>query len=213
MTLDQFVAQNNGRFVDVDHVYGAQCWDLVELYAEQVLNVPREPWAITLGPQGAAKEAWTVFDSHMQHYFDKIPRGQQQPGDINVYDGHGVYTEGHINIQGNSGLVFEQNADPDNSPSHIANRLETYLLGSLRLKGGSQGDTIMEPADYRTNDGDVVNFYVSLLGRQPSPEEIKIYTGRPFKEVISGFTSSPEFKARVDSGLKPTKLMPGVYQV
>lgn len=55
---------------------------------------------------------------------------------------------------------------------------------------------IVEPADYRTNSGDVVNLYQALLGRKPSDQEINIYKDRPFKEVVSGFTSSPEFKNR-----------------
>lgn len=133
-SLNQFIYINEGKLVDVDKEYGAQCWDVVELYAEQVLNVPKEPWAITLGPELAAKEAWTVFDSHMQKYFDKIPKGQQQKGDINVYGPHGIYTEGHITIELGHGDVFEQNADPDHSPAHTSERATTYLLGSLRRK-------------------------------------------------------------------------------
>lgn len=139
MTLDQFVAANNGQPIDVDHAYGAQCWDLVELYAEQVLGVPKHPWAITLGPEEAAKEAWTVFDAHLQQYFDKVPKGQEQRGDIMVYDGHGIYTEGHIAVCLGNGQAFEQNADPDGSPAHVATRANTYLLGSLRLKGEDMG--------------------------------------------------------------------------
>lgn len=136
MGLDDFVKTYSGQYVDVDLVYGSQCWDLVELYAEQVLQIPKEPWAITLGPTQSAKEAWTVFDAHMQRNFDKIPAGQEIKGDINVYDGHGVYPEGHINID-LGGQVFEQNADPDHSPAHISTRPRTYLLGSLRKKGST----------------------------------------------------------------------------
>src|SRR4051812_1383946 len=87
----------NGLDVDLDKAFGAQCWDLAELYAE-MMGVPREPWAIPLGPNGWASEAWTYFDQspHMQKYFTKVATGQQQRGDINVYNGHGSFIEGHI---------------------------------------------------------------------------------------------------------------------
>lgn len=169
MTIDEFVAANNGKFIDVDHYYGAQCWDLVELYAEQVLGIPKEPWAITLGPEGAAKEAWKVFDAHMQRYFDKIPKGQEQKGDIPVYDGHGAFPEGHIAISLGGGQVFEENADPNGSPAHVYPRATTYLLGSLRKKGsgvmnfeeGNRLDFISET--HGLNDR-TKNFYKQFVG-------------------------------------------------
>lgn len=184
-TLNQFIYINENKLVDVDKSYGAQCWDLVELYAEQVLQTPKEPWAITLGPDGAAREAWTVFDAHMQKYFDKIPKGQQKPGDINVYGPHGVFTEGHMAIELGNGDVFEQNADPDNSPAHTAIRAETYLLGSLRRKE--------EPV---VNKGDVVNLYIALLGRQPDPAGLNSDIGQPWPVVFHNIVNSPEYAKR-----------------
>lgn len=142
MTLNEFISNPptgvNGTYVDVDKQYGPQCWDLVELYAEKVLGIPKNPWAVTLNPNSVAKDAWLSFDKNpqLQKYFIQIPKGQQQRGDVNVYDGHGVYTEGHINIE-LGGSVFEQNADPDNSPAHSGPRPTTYLLGSLRAKGAT----------------------------------------------------------------------------
>lgn len=164
MSLNDFIAANNGKPVDVDHAYGAQCWDLVEAYAEQVLGTPKEPWAITLGPEQAAKEAWTVFDGHMLRNFDRIPAGQEQKGDISVYGPHGLYTEGHIAICIGNGQVFEQNADPDHSPAHVSTRATTYLLGSLRKKGGN----VLQ--DF--NGGDAANLYKAMYGKDPSPQEI-----------------------------------------
>lgn len=127
--------------VDVDKAYGDQCWDLVELYAERC-GVPKEPWAITLGPEQAAKEAWTVFDAHMQKYFDRVPVGSQQAGDIAVYGPHGQYTEGHIAIWADNRQVFEQNADPNGALPHVYPRPNTYLLGSLRIKKQGGDDMI-----------------------------------------------------------------------
>lgn len=137
MSIDNFITANNGKYIDVDGAYQAQCWDLVELYAEQVLGVPKEPWSITLGPNGVAYEAWTVFDAHMQRNFDKIPLGQQTRGDINVYGAKPGFPEGHICIDLGAGQVFQQNASQAGSPSHIETRAVSYLLGALRKKGTS----------------------------------------------------------------------------
>lgn len=154
MTLAQFISLHDNQPVDVDGEFGAQCWDLVELYAEQVLGVPRAPWAITLGPNGDAHEAWTVFDAHMQEFFDKIPTGQQQPGDINVYDAKPGFPAGHICIDLGGGNVFQQNAPIEGSPAHTGARATSYLLGSLRLKEIAMGVTIVgTPASVSWGEG------------------------------------------------------------
>lgn len=153
MNIDQFVDTWNNSFCDIDKEYGNQCWDIVEQYAEDVLQIPRSPWAITLNaPQGqvsgVAKNAWLYYDLNPQlvKYFDRVSPGQEKKGDINVYDGHGAFTEGHIAIE-LGGQVFEQNADPDHSPAHIAVRPRTYLLGSLRKKGTDMNMTAQECSD------------------------------------------------------------------
>lgn len=199
MTLETFIANNNGKYVDVDGYYGAQCWDLVELYAEQVLGVPKEPWAITLGPEGAAKEAWTVFDSHLQKYFVKIPAGQQKKGDITVYGPHGIYTEGHIAIQGDNGLVFEQNADPDHSPAHISTRANTYLLGSLRRKGG----------DMASRD-DLIALHRLAVGVDPGASFIAAFEGQPIINAINNLQGFSGHAVATKDGLnKLNKLATG----
>lgn len=122
-----------GTFVDVDKEFGPQCWDLCELYAEK-MGVPREPWAIPLGPQGAAFEAWTLFQTsaHMKKYFIQVAVGQQQRGDMGVYAGHSGDTQGHIMIYLGNGQVFQQNA-PYGSDSHIDTFTTSYLLGFIRV--------------------------------------------------------------------------------
>lgn len=187
MTLDQLIANPptgvNGQFVDVDKEFGPQCWDLVELYAEQVLNIPKAPWAITLGPNQAAYEAWTVFDVHMQQYFTKIPVGQQQRGDINIYTIHPGGLEGHINIQIDNGQVFEQNADPDGSASHIYTRPTTFLLGSLRLKGEEQSMLDQTLVD---------SLYIAYWGREPNQTELEGWVGQPTNNLIKALDNTPQ---------------------
>lgn len=163
MNLDQFVSTYDGRFIDVDKAYGPQCWDLVELYAEQVLAVPKEPWAITLGPNEDAYEAWTVFDAHMQRNFDKIGVGQQQRGDINVYGPKPGYPEGHICIELGGGQVFQQNASQAGSPSHTETRATSYLLGALRKKGANMR---------QVSDENMYWVFRAFAGREPTKAEV-----------------------------------------
>jgi hypothetical protein len=177
--LSQFITNENNQSVNIDGEYGAQCWDLVELYAEQVLQVPKEPWAITLGPLGAAYEAWTVFDTHMQQYFDKILAGEQQSGDICVDEAHIGGPEGHIYIYVSPTEVFEQNANPDGSPSHLFNRPTTYLLGSLRRKG-----EIMQPTQQQIVDA------FAKFNSTPSSEQLAYYVAKTidvlYSDLING---------------------------
>lgn len=156
--LDAMIADPtiNGQPVDVDKEFGGQCWDLVELFAERC-GVPKAPWAITLNtdgsqPAGYAKNAWLYFDSNpnLQQHFTQIPAGQQQKGDITVYNGHPGFEEGHIAVSLGGTAVFEENADPDGAPAHVyTNRSSTYLLGALRLSGGIMADTVPK-ADFDT---------------------------------------------------------------
>lgn len=199
LSLDQFISQTDNTPVDVDKAYGAQCWDLVELYAQQVLNVPKEPWAIPLGPEKSAKEAWTCYDQseHMQKYFDKIPAGQQQKGDITVYDGHGVYTDGHIAISLGGNSVFEQNADPDGSLAHVYNnRSSTYLLGALRKKGDNM-PTISQAAydDFVAHKAQSERFVAAMqaAGLDPyAPDLTALY-----KDLVA----QKAYAVRVEQGL------------
>lgn len=193
ITLDQFVTANTNVPVDVDHEYGAQCWDLVELYAEQVLGLHQNPWAITLNgsaiyPAGDAKNAWLCFSDNpqLQENFDQIPVGQEQRGDILVYNGHGVYTEGHIAICLGNGQVFEQNADPDGSNAHVYSRANTYLLGALRLMKGI--DMINNQAD-----ADLV-FAATLHTIDESAS--KSIIGLEFDKALQNIEGTPEWKAQ-----------------
>lgn len=168
MNLDQFIKTYTNQFIDVDKEFGPQCWDLVELYAE-LLRVPKEPWAITLGLDGAAHEAWTVFDAHMQRWFDKIPVGQQQRGDINVYGPKPGFLAGHICIELGNGTVFQQNATIEGSPAHVEARGTSYFLGSLRLK-----ENIVKP----WREGIIVA-YQNFLNTDPTEDQIARQMGQP----------------------------------
>jgi murein DD-endopeptidase MepM/ murein hydrolase activator NlpD len=121
-----------------------------------------------------------------------------------ILDTPTVYDTGSDNVNGNYVRLLDKQSV-----------LWVYLHLSVNniVTKGQVLEGIVEPADYRTNNGDVVNLYVALLGRQPSDDEIKIYSGLPFKEVIGAFTGSDEFKARMSGTAQATTLANGLYKV
>lgn len=136
MTLEQFIATYNGKYAlypGQPQSLAGQCVQLVELYASHVLNSP-----LPIYPD--AKDYWTDIPG-----FSKV--FSPQPGDIGVYNGHDAFPQGHINIFV-GGQWFEQNADPDGSPAHLAQRANTYLLGYLRKE---VMDTFKDANDVRVN--------------------------------------------------------------
>lgn len=130
MTLQEFITKYNGKVVA-----DGQCGNLVRAYWNEVdlTNPPSYP---------NSKDYWF----NPVPGYDKV--STPQPGDIAIYNGHGMYTEGHSAIYAGNGQVFEQNADPDGSPAHLFNRANTYLLGYLRKQGG----TSMNPTPQQAGD-------------------------------------------------------------
>lgn len=110
--------------------------------------------------------------------------------------------------------------DTDNNGKYVRVQGDGYSwvylhLSSVNVKVGDiLKEEIVEPADYRANEGDVINVYQGMLGRQPSAEEIKIYVGEDFKTILYAFMGSAEFQARVNgNGPPPTLLKKGRYEV
>lgn len=58
------------------------------------------------------------------------------------------------------------------------------------------GDDVAEPADYRVNDGDIENYFVNLLGRKPTAQDLGVYRGKTHKEIAYAIMGSAEFKNR-----------------
>lgn len=124
MTINEFIAKYTGQ-----RVGDGQCGTLVRQYWIEVdqTNPPSYP---------DSKDYW----------FNPVPgyikSSSPIPGAIAIYNGHGIYTEGHSAISLGGTMVFEQNADPDGSPAHQFNRANTYLLGYLIKEEIVSGVTI-----------------------------------------------------------------------
>lgn len=109
MTLDEFVKKYEGKKVDYDGYYGAQCVDLVRLYIRLVWGLPQPKNIIS------AYEAYTHwlrcgdgFNEISWKSITKIARG-----DIIVFPPTDTNSHGHIaivlDVTGDEVLCFEQN--------------------------------------------------------------------------------------------------------
>jgi hypothetical protein len=146
MTTAQFITKYDGKRIDFDGVYGAQCLDEVGQYIQEVHGI--SGWAIA---RATAYQVWTEFGSiQANQYYDKIPNtpdGVPQEGDIVIWD-TSVGTVGHIAAatgEGNTSnfTSFDQNW-PGGSACHRQSHDYHGVVGWLRLKskqGGSMAET------------------------------------------------------------------------
>ena len=96
MTLDEFVKKYNGKKVDFDGQYGAQCVDLFRQYCKDVLKIP-QPSGVT-----GARELYTEYEKkpvEVKH-FERLPYPENKPiaGDVVVFDKMRGNPYGHVAV-------------------------------------------------------------------------------------------------------------------
>lgn len=172
--LDQFITKYSGKVLG-----DGQCGTLVRQYWIEVDKTSPPSYV-------NSKDYW----SNPVPGYDKIT-SNPQPGDIAIYNGHGVYTAGHSAIYAGNGQVFEQNADPDGSAAHLYNRANTYLLGYLRKEG-----------EEMWNNGDSQNYTNAYLGGGTPPSYVTAQEGTDFKTAAYNLMSEGnlEYSVRVNAG-------------
>ena len=141
MTLEEFVKKYNGKKVDYDNAYGAQCVDLFRQYAKEALGISEHTGACTTS--GGAKDLFLDYDKMPieKKYFTRSKGKSYIPGDVLIWDKTDKNQYGHVAIflakLGTSVIVFEQNGISQNG-AELQIRDTTNLLGYLRYKGGKK---------------------------------------------------------------------------
>ena len=132
MTLTQFIKTNQGKKVDFDGKYGAQCVDLYRAYCRDVLDIQQTPAV------AGAKDIITkpgvlevTRDSALADY---------SRGDILVWDATSSNKYWHVAIlvavyNTKYFIVFEQDGFKQDG-ARLAFRSREGLLGCLWRKGG-----------------------------------------------------------------------------
>ena len=134
MTLTHFVKKYNGKKVDFDGAFGAQCVDLFRQYNKEVWGNPHT------GAVEGAKDLILNYDNLPleQKYLEKIPRYFfPKAGDVAVWGASSSNKYGHVAIvvytEDNNLIVFEQDGfKQDGAKLNI--RTDDNLLGFLRKK-------------------------------------------------------------------------------
>lgn len=114
ISINDFVAKYDGKAVDFDKKYGAQCVDLFNFYNSEVVGAP---WIGTPATGGARDLYEVASDARAKHYKVFGPDEPVQPGDVEVAgEPNGRYVEngktkyfGHVRIALGDGRYIEQN--------------------------------------------------------------------------------------------------------
>ncbi len=144
MTYTEFKNKYNGRKVDYDGAYGAQCWDLGQYYFTKVLGLP----ASVLSGCGLVSNMLKgkKFEL-MKKYFDIIPKDKIQQGDVVIWN------YGHIAIfdSKKNGVNYYFSQNP-NAPKVMTVNNNTYTV--FRLKGKEQ---VVSATKFKVGDKVVIN--------------------------------------------------------
>lgn len=140
MTLEQFVSEWNGKYIDFDGHYGFQCVDLIRQYVKEMYKV--DPYKAI----PAAINAKTIFNNFKDNqYFHKIknsPYGLPEKGDIIFWGYYPFVTgwDGHVAIYSGGDLhnivSFDQNYGKPNFCRYV-NHNDRYhgVMGWLHWIG------------------------------------------------------------------------------
>ena len=135
MTLDTFVNKYNGKFVDWDHQFGPQCYDLFIQYIQEALGMDPKPYC----GWGTAKGVWNNYFNIKGAYqaFTRVVNGPYNSPPKGAIVFWGTYPfvtgwAGHVAIASDAGsmkfISFDQNY-PTNSCCHYVNHSYKGVLG------------------------------------------------------------------------------------
>lgn len=137
MSYDEFIKKWNGKFLDVDLKFGAQCTDLMRGYIRDVFGLP--PYDLP-----AVSYARQIYQNYQTYKnFTKIPNtptGVPKKGDIIFW---GIYPgvtgiAGHVAIfdsgDMNNFISFDQNWGPTGSPCSFRKHSYRGVIGWLHKK-------------------------------------------------------------------------------
>lgn len=112
MTYQEFKKKYNECYVDYDNAYSSQCWDLIQYYNVEVLNVPDSVFSGCGWVKNMVLWDWKYEE--LLKYFDEVDTHQMQQGDVCIWtggDGH-VAIYDHYNKEDNNCYYFSQNPNP-----------------------------------------------------------------------------------------------------
>ena len=114
MTYQEFKNKYNEKYIDYDGAYGTQCWDLIQYYNVEVLNVPDSVFS-GCGWVGNMV-LWEWKYNQLMEYFDEVPVTQMDQGDVCIWSNPNNEQQCHVAVfdswDGYSCWYFSQNPNP-----------------------------------------------------------------------------------------------------
>ncbi len=149
MYIKDFFSKYNGKAIDRDGAYGAQCMDLYNQYQQEVINV---------NPRGAkyAKDVWDTYDKNVFTKIVNTPEFVPQLGDVAVWIANPSNSElGHISICTGKGDTntfesFDQNWDKKQYCRYVTHNYYGGFAGVLRPKSMQTNTIKYTPGLYQT---------------------------------------------------------------
>lgn len=130
-----FYLETNGRIIDVDGMYGGQCWDLFAYYTKITCN-KTFPCIQT----GYVIDLWNTFDQiGLNEYFERVV-GNYQDGDWLVWKAPAnITTKSHIamfRLDNGDGTNVILTQNPSGNPNYTYQMIADYygVVGALRPK-------------------------------------------------------------------------------
>lgn len=186
--FQNFLNQYNGKYVDFDGVYGAQCFDLVN------------KWSTALGYRPfTGLYAYGIFDQPQGNYTQirNSPTAVPQAGDIIVWNSRYGGGFGHTAIatgvgDTNSFESFDQNY-PTGTSSHLVRHSYDGVIGWLRPNKLTTGDNNMAVI------GSGENWYARLdklhqqvRGRSLGRDVFNAFVGRDLLTFVEAVSDDKE---------------------
>jgi hypothetical protein len=169
--LKKFIAEYEGKYIDVTGVYGAQSPDLAQAYISRLLG--RE-WIFKAGP---ATRLWEDREGTMTD-FERVERTPQKqvsatlrPGDVLVFDGGqgfgtvGIYTGPGGRV--GSVQMFTQNPGPAKIIDIMADGHAHKLLGAWRLTAAAECKILADKFAKQLNRAEWRTFEHAADQREP----------------------------------------------
>lgn len=188
--VDAFFARWNGKSVDRDGAFGAQCVDFAAQYTAELFGVGYLPTPVT----GGARDIYERFS--LGQYFDKIantPTFVPTKGDIVIWTAFSNNQFGHIAIATGEGDTNWFNSYDQNWNAQRVEKVRhnyNSVLGVLRPKALTAG--VKEMA---VDINNVKDLYRQLLGREANDSDAKSWVGLEWGRAYYGIKDSPEGQA------------------
>lgn len=188
--FQQFLQQYNGKYVDFDGVYGAQCFDLVNRWSTYLSYRPF-----------TGLYAYGIIDQTQDNYTKILnsPSAVPQAGDIIVWNSRYGGGYGHTAIASGIGDTnffesFDQNY-PTGSPAHLVRHSYDGVIGWLRPNKLTTGGNMAVIGSGDNWYARLSKLHEQVRGRPLGRDVFNAFVGKDLLTYVEAVSDDPEADA------------------